>query len=114
MWDNPGAFGISDIIIPKHQDLSADLYFFKSSGMDREKAFQLYREFSGINKILEEVSPCKEVRIWDKVIPMRYDLAKIVAAEKQYLDTTNQPFVQWLKKMNRIISPFKPVNQPSI
>lgn len=109
IWNNPGAFGISDISSHYGQDLSADLYIFKSSGMKRERVFQLYREFSGVNKMIDEVSTCKEVQVRGKVIPMRYDLAKIAAAEKQNIDVTELPFVKWLEMTSRKLAPFKPV-----
>lgn len=112
IWDNPGAFGISDIRAHDGQDLLADLYIFKSGGMERERAFQLYREFSGINRMIDEVSTFKEVTVRGKVIPMRYDLAEIVAAEKRNLDVTELPFVRWLEMANQKVPPFKPVRQP--
>ena len=112
IWNNPEEYGIFDIEEPTGQDLLADRFIFKCKGMERAKAFELYRKFGGIDKMIDQVVTCKELKVWDKLIPLRYDLKSIVEAEKQNLSITEFSYVKWIDIVNKKISPFrqKPLN----
>ncbi|MGE5340226.1 MAG: B12-binding domain-containing radical SAM protein [Candidatus Omnitrophota bacterium] len=107
IWANLENYGISHIYTPPDQDLMPDIYIFKSSGMSREKAFELSNQFNGTENILKE--PIKELHISDKTIRLRYDLSRTQSMEGRRGEMPYMPYVKWLKKMNQEFLPLKPV-----
>ncbi|WP_027359233.1 B12-binding domain-containing radical SAM protein [Desulforegula conservatrix] len=51
IWDNPEAFGISELSKRKDLDLDHNIYCFKTEGMPLEKIYRLFSLYSGKTKI---------------------------------------------------------------
>ncbi len=107
MWEHPGQYGITDIVVPAGQDLVPDIYDFKSSGMSRAKAYQLMFEFSKGSYKVNIGLDMNKLKINNETIYFRYPLKDLFSRINAKWDFVLLPFARWLAKWNRHDPPLK-------
>jgi len=107
IWDNPEEFGITDMTRGVGQDLFPDCINFRSSGMERKKAFELFRRFS--RKFSANTYPLeeKEVVIDGMAVPLRYETARLIQTLAQVLESGDIHFTRLFRQWDAEMPPIQ-------
>lgn len=104
IWKHPNKYSISNIYVPEGNDLFPEITDFHNPSMSREKAYQLGIIFNKRYDPLNKETYGDEVRINDTVVPLRYDVQKIVDVLTEN-GFTVLPFTTWLHNTDVTIFP---------
>ena len=90
IWEHPSEYGIVNINYPEGCDLSPDIYEFESSGMPRERVFEIYLKLNPrLNISLKSVPECLEIN--GRREHLRFDLTELqsIIDKKLTMDMSN-------------------------
>jgi anaerobic magnesium-protoporphyrin IX monomethyl ester cyclase len=78
---HPQRFGIEELILAPREDLLPNIVNFRSNGMSRQKAHELYLKFSGMEEHAHLMaSLCAKLKINEEAVSPNFDLKEVFAA----------------------------------